>query len=226
MTAKITELIDKQDVSEIVRDKIAEILLVESTAQQALATAANKEPKLWALRVFTGRSHPWSEFQDCPAQLDAVPIVNVSFSLSSVEKERSNSVERQSYAGTYFIDCYGYGVSADEDAGHIVGDAIAELEAHRAARLVRNILMAGAYTYLDLRRTVGSRMVDKIEIFDLPIDAQPAQNIRGARISFTVSFNEFSPQVSGEQLEVISATVRRAETGEILLRAKYETEFS
>lgn len=226
MSAKITELIDKFDRSEIVRDKIAEILLVESTEQQALATAAGKDPKLWALRVFTGRSHPWSEFQDSPDQLDATPIVNVGFTRSDVDLKGSDVVERQKYDGKFWVECYGYGVSADSDDGHTVGDAVAEFEVHRAARLVRNILMAGTYTYLDLRQKVGGRMVESIEIFNVPIDAQHMQNIRGARITLGVSFIEFSPQVQGETIEIVSAVVRRAETGEILLTAQYEQESS
>ena len=43
----IQALIDKQDSFEIVRDKIGLILASESASQQALATAAAKDPDLW-----------------------------------------------------------------------------------------------------------------------------------------------------------------------------------
>jgi hypothetical protein len=195
--------------------------VVESANQQQLATAAGKDPRLGELRVFTGRSRPWDQFNDEPDQVDAVPVVNVSFFRAGVDAGASDVVERQKYTGTFHVDCYGYGVSADELSGHTVGDAKAEDEAHRALRLVRNILMSGHHTYLQLRGTVWKRMAESMEIFDLPLDAHSLQNIRGARLALHVDFNELSPQVQGEAFTELSVTVKRQETGEIILTAEY-----
>lgn len=219
----IATLIEEPDLFEVIRDEIAAILKVESAAQQALATAAGKDPRLWDLRVFVERSNPWADFVEGPEQLDAPPIVNVSVDNLSFDGAASDTVERQKSTTTYHLDCYGYGVSADDGAGgHLPGDREAALACQRAVRLVRNILMAGEYTYLGLRKTVWRRWIRTIEFFKPPSDAEQAQKIVGGRISLEVQHNEFSPQVVPETLELISTTVRRAETGEILLGADYD----
>jgi len=224
MPALITELIDKTDNSELVRDQIAAIIAVEAAAQEALATAAGKDPRLWRLRTFLERSNPWSEFQeDVADQADATPIVNVSFESASADMSASNVVERQKMAGSFNVDCYGYGLSAaEDDGGHVAGDEAAALEAQRAVRLVRNILMAGHYTYLGMRGVVWKRWPQSVTAFQPAIDGRTVQQIVACRLVLQVEYSEFSPQVQGEELELISATVKRAETGEIYITADYE----
>lgn len=228
MTAQIAELIDKVDGFEVVRDQIAAILLVEATEQMRLAAAARKDPKLWRLRVFSERSNPWDEFSSAPdrnAVEATAPIVNVCFDNCSFDRSASNVVERQRAIGVYHIDCYGYGLSADDGgSGHVPGDEDAALEAHRAVRLVRNILMAGAYTYLGMRGVVGRRFPESIQVFQPQIDGRAVQHVVAARITLQVEFNELSPQVQGQPLELVSVSVIRAETGELLLRADFPVE--
>jgi hypothetical protein len=219
VTAKLTELIDGPDNVEVVRDKIATILLEEQAAQQVLAAAATptpKDPRLWALRVFTEAANPWSQFADVPSQLDATPIVNVSIQRGDYDGRASDVIERQKTDVTYNIDCYGYGVSAtDGGSGHTPGDSKASLEAVRAFRLVRRILMAAVYTYLDLRGTVWKRFPLSFEVFNPSEDQRPVQHVVGLRWQLQVAMNEFSPQVKGEIIEQISLTVHRGGTGEI-----------
>lgn len=219
----IATLIDKLDNLEVVRDEIAAILAVETAAQQVLATAAAKDPDLWRLRVFLERSNPWSEFIDAPDQSAAPPIVNVSVENANYDARASNIVERQKTTAIFNVDCYGYGISEGDGDGHIPGDKRAALEAHRAVRLVRNILMAGEYTYLGLRGTVWRRWIQSIQMFQPSIEGNALPQIVAARIAFSVEFNEFSPQVVAETLELVSATVRRAETGEIYFQTHYES---
>lgn len=231
MPAKILELIEKIDHSETVRDEIAAIIKLESENQQELAALESKDPRLWDLRVFIERANPWSEFEVAPDQLDGTPIVNVHFDTESIDLKGSGTVEQQTYDGVFNIDCYGYGVSADnpdeydEDGGHTPGDEEAAREAQRAARLVRNILMAGAHTYLGLRGIVGRRYVQSITAFQPPIDARPVQRICGVRIVLHVRYVETSPQVSGQPFETVFATALRLETGEIYFTALYGDSF-
>lgn len=218
----ISELIDKQDSFELVRDQIAAILLAETTSQQALATAATKDARLWAIRLFVERTNPWSEYTDAPAQLDATPIVNVAFDSSSFDGSKGSVVDQQRASATFNIDCYGYGTSEDDGAGgHIAGDQRAALEAQRVARLVRNFLMAGEYAYLGMRGNVGRRWVQSITMFQPQMDGQTVQHVVGARIAVQVDFNEYAPQVQGPALELVSAGVKRRETGEIYFTAGY-----
>lgn len=216
----IANLIDKQDNFEIIRDEIAAILATEVASQMALATAGGKDPDNWKLRVYTERSNPWEQFLN--DQTDKSPLINVWYDSSNFDLAGSNITERQKTEGTFNIDCYGYGLSRDDGgAGHVPGDQEAALEAQRALRLVRNILMAAEYTYLGQRGLVWQRWPQSVTVFQPQIDARQVQQIVGARIVFRVIFNEFSEQIPTETLELVSVDVLRAEDGEIVLEADY-----
>jgi hypothetical protein len=222
--AKILELIDKVDTFELVRDEIAAILAVELANQQVLAPLAlpPEDPRLWQLRVFIERSNPWSEFQDGGHQLDTPPIVNVWFDESSIDLKRSNVVERQMTEGTFNLDVYAYGVSEESGPSHIPGDERAARARDRGVRLVRNILMGGAYTYLGMRGVVARRYFQSIKTFQPQFDDRAAQRVQAVRLALRVEFNEFSPQVQGEPFELLHLTVKRKETGEVFFVAEYE----
>lgn len=217
----IAELIDKQDNFEIIRDKIAAILATEVANQMQLATDAGKDPNDWKLRIFSERSNPWENFLN--DQTERSPIVNVWYDNSNFDPSASNIVERQKTEGVFNVDCYGYGISSDELAGgHNPGDKEAAFQVHKALRLVRNILMAAKYTYLDLRGTVWGRWPQSITVFQPQLDAQQIQKIVGARLALRVVFNELSPQVVAETLELVSVDVKRAEDGEVVVEADYD----
>jgi len=213
-------LIDKQDTFEIIRDQIAAILALEVTNQKALAVIAAKDPALWDLKIYTERSNPWEQYDsDNP---DPTPIVNIWFDTVQFDKSASNLVERQKGTGVFNIDCYAIGVSQTDGAGHKPGDKEAALNVQRAVRLVRNILMAAENMYLQLTRGVAwDRIPQAITIFQPAIDARQIQQIVGARLAFNVSYNEFSPQVVGEILELLSVDVIRTEDGQIVAEADY-----
>lgn len=219
----ISELIDKQDTFEIVRDQIAAILATEIANQRALAKQAGRDPSDWKLRVFSERSNPWEQFLNPEENRDDSPIVNVMFEASDFDTGASNIVERQKTTATFNLDCYGYGRSSDNPlGGHHPGDQSAAIEAQKALRLVRNILMAAEYTYLGLRGTVWQRWPQGITSFQPQLDGRFVQQIVGARLAFRVIFNEFSPQVPLETLELVSVDVIRTETGEIVAEADYD----
>lgn len=219
----LAALIDKRDNVEIIRDEIAAILATETAAQQALATTAGRDPRLWALRVFLERSTPWADFIDAQEQIDATPIVNISFNNVSFDKSQGNVFERQRGDFTFNVDVYAYGVASDvDDGGHIPGDQAAALNLHRATRLVRNILMAAEYTYLGQRGLVGRRWIQSITALQPAIDGQAMQHVLAARIDFEVLMNEFSPQYEGVPLELIATQVTRDGDGEVLFEASFE----
>lgn len=217
----IATLIDKQDNAEAIRDQIAAILALEVAAQMQLATDAAKDPDDWKVRVFQERANPWEVLPSKTA--DESPVVNVWWDNSAFQQGSSNIMERQKSSTVYNLDCYGYGRSRDNPAGgHYCGDQRAAEEAQRAVRLVRNILMAAEYTYLGLRGTVWRRWTDTITIFQPQQDNQNVHHVVGARIAFRVEFNEFSPQVPTETLELLSATVKRTEDDEVVINADYD----
>lgn len=218
----IQSLIDKRDTSEIVRDKIALILATESAAQQLLAPAAvpPKDPDDWKIRVFIERVNPWEEFlneTDGEEVLErAFPLVNVSLDSISYDMSKGNTVERQHASAVFFIDCYGFGVASSDGAGHTTGDQNAAVEGQRALRLVRNILMAGAYTYLEMRNVVWRRWPQSVQVLELPIEVRSVAQISALRLSLQVDFNEFAPQVEGQLSELLHLTVYRARNDEVI----------
>lgn len=225
MPPRITTLIDKLDGSEIVRDQLAAIIKMESEAQEALAIAASRDPRLWRLHVFVERADAWSEFQECPEQIDAQPIVNVSFESASFDEGSSNHHERQKAVGTFHVDCYGYGVSQETVEGHMPADEAAGREALRGLKLVRNILMSAHYVYLGMPRgtnqIVWRRWPQSTTLFQPTIDGAAIQRVVGARLTMQVEYTETAPQVATEELGFIFATVNRAENGEIYFTAQY-----
>lgn len=220
----ITTLIDKQDNFEIIRDKIAQILADESVNQQAIAVSEAKDPDDWKLRVYTERSNPWETWLniDNVVDEDRSPIVNVWLDNSNYNESASDVVKRQKSETIYNIDCYGLGVSTDETVGHTPGDMQASFEAQRAIRLVRNILMASQYTYLDLRGLVWQRWPQSITSFQPQLDARNVQQVHAIRLALRVGFNEFSPQYEPATLEFVAADIARAKDGQVIAQAHYD----
>lgn len=227
MPALITELIDKQDTFELVRNEIAAILLVETANQVALASAASRDPREWALRVFVEHNDPIVDFQDAPEDpLDATPCVNVTYERDDRDGAASDVIERQTHNGNYHIDCYGYGIArADASGGHQLADRMATLASQRAGRLVRNILMHPGYRCLGLNeapsRLVLGRDVASRQEYQPEFDGRASINVMCLRIALTVRFNEYAPQFSGQSIDTVFATVKRAETGEVYLTAQH-----
>ncbi len=211
-------LIDKQDTSEIIRDQIAAILVLEVVNQKALAVSAGKDPTLWDLKVYLERSNPWEQYQD--DNPDITPIVNVWFDSENFDAKGSNYTERQKTTGTFNIDVHAVGITADNGAGHDPGDRSASIEVQRAVRLVRNILMAAENKYLQLARGIAwDRFPQNITVFQ--VEGQSAQKIMGARLAFSVTYNEFSPQITGEIMELLSVNINRNSDGQLLAEADY-----
>lgn len=217
----IQTLIDKQDSFEIIRDQIAAILAQEVTSQKQLATDAGKDPALWDFKVYTERSNPWESYLNDIAEL--TPIVNVWYDNSVFSETQSNIVEKQATDGIFNIDCYAVANSSDNVAGgHNPGDKEAAFAVQRVLRLVRNILMSAEYTYLGLRGLVWQRWPQTVTAFQPQQDRANVRPVIAARIGFRVKFNEFSPQISGNVLELLSAQVSRAEDGQVLFDADYD----
>lgn len=217
-------LIDKQDNSEIIRDQIAEILILNFDNQAALATAAGEDPDLFSARVFVERANPFEEWLNDPAPGEGRrPIVNVMYDNTNFEEAGSNTVERQKATHTYSIDCYGYAVSADDgNGGHLPGDMLATLAVQRCMRLVRNILMSAQNTYLQMQGEVWKRWPQSITMFQPALDGRTVQQVVACRMAFDVTCNEFSPQFDGEPLELVGYNVFRVETGELLIEGEVD----
>lgn len=215
-------LIDKQDTSQIVRDQIGAILLSEAASQLALAISGGKDPLQWTFNTFIERSNPWADFLD--AETPQPPVINVMLEDAVYDMGRSTTVG--TFVGTsalFNIDCYGHGMSANEaaGAGHVVGDEMGSFEAQRVACWVRNVLVSAEYIYLGMQGTVHRRWVEALRILPPSLEGRELQQVVVARLPLRVDFNETAPQHVEETLELISATIKRKETGEIYFVGDY-----
>jgi len=226
----IANLIDKQDNFEIVRDKLASILANEIANQRVLAVTAGKpNPDLWNFKTYTERSNPWELFLNTDQNTilaDALPIVNVWFDNGNADPSKSNVIERQKVDGIFNVDVYAFGKAKDNpNGGHIAGDENAAKEVQRVYTLVRNILMAAEYTYLSdpvLNRFIWGRWLQSFTAFQPEQTNQSVQQVQAIRAVFQVTFNEFSPQVEGEPLELVTNTIKRELDGAIIAEANYD----
>lgn len=216
------EFINKNDTFEIVRDKVAQILADETADQVAQAQLAGEDPALWDLKVFVERANPWEVWLNNPETDDPSPIVNIWFDSDTFSESDGNVVGYQAAEGTINVDCYGFSVSQETVDGHLSGDEQAAKASHRAARLVRNILMSSAYTYLDMRPVVSRRWLRNRTTFQPVQDVRTVQRVVATRLQFAVRYVEMAPQYQGEFMEVAGVTIQKAEDGSVLARADYQ----
>lgn len=225
MTARIQTLIEGPDHFELVRDKVSLILAEESVAQQALATLDGKDPEGWRLRVFIERSNPWEFLRtdDGRPPADRAPVVCVWFDTSNIDEKASQQIDRQQYNMVLNLDVYGIGVTEILTDGQRPGDEMAVLEAQRAARLVRNILMSDSYTTLGFAPylgVVGQRTVSGITSFQPEFANQNAAHVSAVRLTLQVKVSENGPQTPAVILEELSAIVKNGE-GEVVVDALF-----
>jgi len=203
MSAKITTLINKQDSNEIIRDQLGAILAIEVSNQRTLATAAELDPDDFSFSVYIEQAKPWES--------EEMPLANVVFDNDRFDNKNSNIIDRQRATGTFFIDCY----AKKETTDSYSGDELSSKEADRIARLVRNIIMAGEYTYLCLgtrelsTSIVTRRYVVRREKFQPDTRNEAYENIIACRLTIEVEYDEFSPQVEMEDFELLINSCKR-----------------
>lgn len=219
----IQELITGYDTFELVRDKIASILALETASQQSLAgSAPGENPDDYKIRVFKERANAWEQFLYNHLEIDTSPVVNVWFDSLQFPENAGNVLNNQMSDNIYNIDVYGYGETVETENGQVPGDLTAALNAHRALRLCRKWIMADQYAYLDLRGLVGYRWPQQMQTFQPEYDANTVQKIVGARLALRVRCAEASPQYIAENLEIINSTIRSGIDGEILTIQQFD----
>lgn len=218
-------LIQKQDTFQIIRDQIAAILATEIANQYALAQVEGSvDAELWNFAVLSESTNPveaWLEEQP-EDEPNLTPIVNVWYDTTSFDSASSVQSNRQTGKGTFQIDCYAAGVAQDTDAGHLPGDIDAANRVQNVLMLVRNILMSSEYVYLGLPRGefVGNRAIQSTTMLQPQFASPTARKILCARLSFGVSYNEYAPENTFPDLELISVDI--SENGQVVIQAEYD----
>ncbi len=224
MVAALDLLIDKQDTFELVRDQIAVILVENVSAQKKLAAAADKDPALWDMLVFTEHSAPWEVYLNTPPPTPAAPIVNIWYESGTFDRSKSDPVRKQAHLAAFQIDVLGFAsstVDRTDATSHLPADQSAAFTAQRGIRLVRNILMSAENVYLQLRGTVAGRWPTSIQSFQPELNDDAALRGIGMRLSLLVDCNEFSPQVVGTTLDEVFVDIHRTGDGLIVAEADF-----
>jgi hypothetical protein len=214
MSAIIKTLLNVKDNSEKIRDQIAAIIALECANQYALAQAAGASgAEDFNIAAYVENSRPWDLVGD--KETSPFPLVNISLE-KIVSESGSNSTNYQKFTGFFNVDCYGCGNTVDESGD----DRNAAIKAWKVARIVRNIIGAGEYTYLGLRKVNGaqcvcSRKIEKIETGAPANMAETAIAVLIARMSLSVVFYESTPQADGVDMEPMTITCDDS-TGKVL----------
>lgn len=217
-------LIDGPDCFEVVRDKIGEILALESAAQVVLATAAGRpSPSDWNFDVYLERARPWEAFRDGDS---TTPIINIWMDNSKPIIGESNRSTRQKHMTRYNVDIYAYSKAVETVSGHTPGDQGAAFLSHHTVRLVRNILMHDKYTYLGLRNDpdnpVSGRWISDFTVFQPASSSGPIQNVIAARIALDVDHYEIIDLGPADgTVEIINVEFRRGEDDLLIAELEY-----
>lgn len=192
MSYKIEKLIENRDIYEIIRDKIALILIEERDKQIALATTALKNPDDWDYDVYIERTNALDITEDengIILQKARVNIVFDGFTLAN----GSNSASSQQLSAKFNIDVYGHTQATwnETTKSAVHSDTASSFSCHRVSRLVRKILMYSGYQYLSLEGVVLNRMITSSQIFVPAASENTAnQNIVAQRLILEVLYNE------------------------------------
>jgi len=216
MESRIKTLLTTPDNAEIIRDQIAAILKMELTNQKILAEnnpeIINK--KDFDIKVYIENSRPWALLGDKPEK-NPFPLVNVC--LQDIKKDSGPIAGKIKYTGTYLIDCYGTGNFQPENTAEwIPDDYLSAIRAWQLARVTRNIIMSGFYSFLGMRDIVRSRDIESITTV-IPTGLQDAAiSITACRIILKVDLHETSPEADGVTFNGISFTSNKGD-GEVNL---------
>lgn len=226
--ANVNTLIDKQDNFELIRDEVASILFVEKENQKVLAATAGVNPALWDFAVYTEQTNPWLLIENDEGKITSeTPLINVSFDQMQAMSSSSDNIEMQKMNGSFNIDVFAAKNDTIINNEIVPGGELAARDAQRIVKLVRNILMSNIYTYIfttvdengtpipvrGTNQVVSERTFNQIQQFVPQINDRPAQHVVGARLQLKVVFLEYSPQITGEEMELISTQCLRSSDG-------------
>lgn len=206
----IAQLINKTDTAELARDAVAQILANESANQVQLAIDASIDPAPWAFTVYRERFAPIElKHNDAPAV-----VVNLE---RTSEKDAAIAAYND-----YNCDIKILVFACAKGTQTQPADEAAALRRSETVRIVRNILAAGEYSYLNMQKQVGSSRVTSITFYSLPVsDKESAAPTLAAELTLTVTCREQAPQITGVPLDSVAATLKTGDSGEIVAQLDY-----
>lgn len=146
------------------------------------------------------RFDPWN------VKADKFPLVNITYNAGSFDEGRGSQTD-QTHGASYILDCY---ASANAFA---VGTSITPKD-QRAADVLHELITRVYYTVMsEINRDIGlpagkivTPWVNRIEKF-IPTESNvPIEGVIAARLTVSMSFQEFPPTNTGVPLSVVNIT--------------------
>jgi hypothetical protein len=217
-TKVLQELITLQSGTQIVIDKIAEIIVNELTNQQALAAGLGEDPDLYKARVYTQRFNPLDQFEN-----DKTPLINIEMSDDSTSLSVTGTSGKNQKSTSIFIDCYGAGQAGSNGTGQIVADKSAAMEANRISSLIRYILTSDINDNIQLDRKLVNSVVLVSEQFFVPdFDSRQSGPVCAMRLTLQCNINDQVIVNNGVPLESIVVDIERDDSGQVYTTVEYD----
>jgi len=177
--AKINYFIEPKGF-ELVRDRIAAILLIELDNQVTFGYTEELDAK-----IFIERTRPFS--------IAELPAINIGFGNNNYSNKDARMVDNTC---TYFIDVY-MGYESDEE---IMGDEAVSKNIERLLGMIQTILDHAEYRNLDFSPNfIGTTRVESLQMADT--EQKDASNVRMGRATFTVRITEPSTLKNAQPID-------------------------
>lgn len=194
---------------EVVRDRIAEILITELANQEALAIADAADPTPYQIAVTTEKTDPWSVKQ--------FPLINIWYDTGNIDTSASSPANQQQGDHFYNLDCYVEKPSEDDGVEVKSGDVESAKEVQRVAGLAWQILMADLNAKLQFparindkpAAIVGYRIFEQLSTFQPSFGDTVVENVQALRLRLKVRHVEIPPVTVGVDLESALFTIKQ-----------------
>ncbi len=210
MANTLPDLLTAPDTVEVVRDQIYEIIRDNALEQETtLGGGAD-----YRMRVFRERTRPFDLFANDTQRLaDDSPVVNVWFETENFPLNLGDRVEKQIAAGVFNVDVYAVATTKPDATNPTTedraGDEESMFRALRAARYVRQFLMAAMNTNLQIPGTIYDRWVGAIDKLPPELLGDSALDVVGVRVTVEVNYQETGIQTAGTPITRITVDANR-----------------
>lgn len=219
----LTELVPYSSNTQVVMDRIAEILVYELANQRALAPSQGGNAEDYDIRVYTDRFSPLDQFRE-----DKTPLVNIELSDDSTQTNVTATHGKQQESVTINLYVYAAGVSRDTPTGHIPADYDASIKVKKTRNVINRILKADINSNLQFDTpaersgVVNSVIIQSGQYLMPDFDNRDFGPVVAMRISLTCNVIEDPMFNNGVPLDSIVIDIEKDDTGLVYTTLEYD----
>lgn len=214
----LTELVPFSSNTQLVIDRIAEILVTELANQQSLAPTNGGNADDYDIRVYTDRFDPLDQFKN-----DKRPLVNVELSDDSLQTNVTATYGNQQESTTINLYVYAVGVSTETDDGHIPADYDASVKVKKVRNVIRRILKADINENLQLPPAVVNSVIIQSGQYLIPdFNNRDFGPVVAMRVAVQCNVIEEPMINNGVPLESIVIDIEKDDTGLVSATLEYD----